>query len=172
MNLLISTDADGAVSVIPISIVFWGFVVAYVIHILEESILPEVFVDKVKRLYWPAYSWTRFFGFNTLLLSLNIAAIVVYEALGGSWIIFPLSLACERIFNGFYHFGETIRTKSFSSGLLSSVITWILAYLIVRYSLAKGEIAPSQFVLSSCIGCVLFLLMIVPMLTGKLKSIR
>jgi hypothetical protein len=172
MNLLISTGGSDAVSTIPISIVFWGFVVAYVFHILEESILPEIFVEKVKRLYWPAYGWTKFFGFNALLLSLNIAAVVVYEVLGGIWIVFPLSLACERIFNGFYHLGETIRTRSFSSGLLSSVITWILAYLVIRYSLAKGEIVPLQFVLSSCIGCVLFLLMIVPMLTGKLKSIR
>jgi hypothetical protein len=172
MNVLISTEANGAAAVIPISLVLWGFVVAYVIHILEESILPEVFVEKVKRQYWPAYSWTKFFGFNTLLLSLNIAAVVLYDVLGGSWIILPLSFACERIFNGFYHFGETIRTRSFSSGLLSSVITWILAYLIIRYSLIKGEITSLQFVLSSCVGCALFALMIVPMLTGKLKSIR
>jgi hypothetical protein len=172
MNVMISTEASGAVILIPISLVLWGFVVAYVVHILEESILPEVFVDKVKRLYWPTYGWTKFFGFNTLLLSLNIAAVVVYEALGGSWIVFPLSLACERVFNGFYHFGETIRARLFSSGLLSSVITWILAYLIIRYSLVKGEITALQFVLSSSIGCALTLLMIVPLLTGRLKDIR
>jgi hypothetical protein len=172
MNILISTEARSMAIVTPISLVLWGFVVAYIIHILEESILPEVFVEKVRRLYWPAYTWTKFFGFNTLLLSLNIAAVVVFEALGGSWIVLPLSLACERIFNGFYHFGETIRTRSFSSGLLSSVITWILGYLIIRYSLVKGEITLLQFVLSSCLGCGLFVLMIVPMLTGRLKNIR
>lgn len=89
------------------------FVVAYVIHILEESVLPEVFVQKVKRLYWPAYGWTKFFRFNAVVLSLNIAAVIVYEGLRGSSIVFPLSLACERIFNGFYHFGETVRTGHF-----------------------------------------------------------
>jgi hypothetical protein len=172
MNLLISTKATGAPAVIPIGLVLWGFVVALVIHVLEESVLPELFVEKVRRLYWPAYGWTKFFGFNALALCLNIAAVVVYDSLGGSWIIFPLSLACERICNGFYHFGETIRTRSFSSGLLSSVITWILAYLIIRYSLLEGEITSLQFILSSCVGCVLSLLMIVPMVTGKWKNIR
>jgi hypothetical protein len=172
MNILISARENVGSVVVPADLLFWGFVAAYVIHILEESIFPEVFVEKVRRLYWPAYGWTRFFWFNTLLLSLNIAAVVVYEGLGGQWIVFPLSLACERVFNGFYHLGETVRTKSFSSGLLSSVITWILAYLIIRYSLLRGQITPSQFVVSSLIGCALFLLMIVPMLTGKLKSIR
>jgi hypothetical protein len=171
MDAIVSVAANGAIMV-PINFVLWAFVVTYVIHILEESILPEVFVDKVKRLYWPEYGWTRFFWFNTLLLSLNIAAVVVYETLGGSWIIFPLSLSSERIWNGFYHLAETVRTKVFSSGLLSSVITWVLAYLVIRYSVMKGEISIGQFGLSICIGCVLFLLMVVPLVTGKLKSMK
>lgn len=172
MNVVISASADNATIVIPINLVLWGFVIAYVIHILEESILPEVFVDKVKRLYWPQYNWNKFFGFNALLLSLNIASVINYESLEGAWIIFPLSLASERIFNGFYHLMETLRTKAFSSGLLSSVITWILAYLIIRYSLMKGEITPQQFGISISIGFALFLLMILPLTTGKLKDIK
>ena len=171
MDAIVSVAANGAITV-PINFVLWAFVVTYVIHILEESILPEVFVDKVKRLYWPEYGWTRFFWFNTLLLSLNISAVIVYETLGGSWIILPLSLSSERIWNGFYHLAETVRTKVFSSGLLSSVITWVLAYLVIRYSVMKGEISIGQFGLSICIGCVLFLVMVVPLVTGKLKSMK
>jgi len=172
MNIVISASTDNSIIVVPINLILWGFVITYVIHILEESILPEVFVDKVKRLYWTQYNWTKFFGFNTLVLSLNIASVITYESVGGSWIIFPLSLACERIFNGFYHLVETILTKTFSSGLLSSVITWILAYIIVRYSLMKGEITLQQLVISISIGVVIFLLMIVPLVTGKLRNIQ
>ena len=170
-NLVISVGADNAIVLIPINLVLWGFVAAYVIHILEESILREVFVDKVKRLYWPKYSWTKFFWFNASVLSLNIASVIAYEGLGGPWIIFPLSLACERVFNGFYHLVETIRTKAFSSGLLSSVITWIPAYLIIRYSLSKGQITPQQLSVSAGIGLVLSLSMVVPLTTGKFRSI-
>jgi len=172
MNVVISVGAKDATIVIPINLALWGFVIAYVIHILEESILPEVFVDKVKRLYWPQYDWTKFFGFNALLLSVNIASVINYESLGGLWIIFPLSLACERIFNGFYHLVETIRTKAFSSGLLSSVITWILGYLVIRYSVMKGEISLLQFGISVSIGFVLFVSMIIPLVTGKMKNIK
>ena len=172
MNIVVSTATDNTMIVIPINFVLWGFVIAYVIHILEESLFPEVFVDKVKRLYWPQYNWTKFFGFNTLLLSVNIAAVIIYESVGGAWIIFPLSLACERILNGLYHLGETIRTKTFSSGLLSSVITWILAYITIRYSFMRGEITLQQAGISISIGVVMFLFMIVPLITGKLRGIK
>jgi hypothetical protein len=172
MDIIVSTASDKTMFVFPISFILWGFVIAYVIHILEESILPEVFVDKVTRLYWPQYNWKKFFGFNTMLLSLNIISVIIYESIGGFWIIFPLSLACERIFNGFYHLAETIRTKAFSSGLLSSVITWILAYIIIRYSVIKGEIGIQTIIISIIIGVVIFLLMIVPLVLGKLKNIK
>jgi hypothetical protein len=134
--------------------------------------MPEVFVDKVKRLYWPQYSWQKFFGFNTMLLTLNIIAIIIYEGLGGSWIVFPLSLATERVLNGFYHLFETIVSKQYSSGLLASVITWILEYWLIRYSLLTGEINILHFIFSILIGFVIFLLMIVPMMSGKLRNIR
>ena len=172
MNIIVSAASSQTVFVFPINFILWGFVIAYIIHIFEESILPEVFVDKVKRLYWSQYNWQKFFGFNTLLLSLNIASVIIYESIGGSWIIFPLSLACERILNGFYHLAETIHTKIFSSGLLSSVITWILAYIVIRYSFLKGEISLQQIIISIIIGVIIFMLMIVTLVTGKLKNIK
>jgi hypothetical protein len=62
--------------------------------------------------------------------------------------------------------------KAFSSGLLSSVITWILGYLVIRYSVMKGEISLHQFAISVSIGFVLFVSMIVPLVTGKMKNIK
>jgi hypothetical protein len=165
MSMLISLG--NAVTVIPVELFFWGFVITYVAHILEEAVLPEIFVEKVKRLYWPQYSRTWFFGFNASLLSLNIAAVVTFESRGGSWIIFPLSLACERVFNGFYHLAETLHTRSFSSGLLTSVVTWILAYLMARYCVAKGEIPLWQCGISASIGLLLLSLMMMALRTGK-----
>jgi hypothetical protein len=171
MNSIICVSSDNATIAIPITLVLWGFVITFVIHIMEETIVPEVFVEKIKRLHWPQYSWKRFFWFNTILLLLNITSVIIYESLGGMWIIFPLSLACERVFNGLYHLGETIYFKKFSSGLLASVITWILAYLIVRYYILTGEITMVQTGISLIMGLSLALLMIVPLLTGKWKEL-
>ncbi len=155
---------------LPISFLFWGFVIVYVLHILEESIFPEVFVEKVKRLYFLEYNWRTFFCFNTFLLILNISPVIVFEGKGGAWVIFPLSLATERILNGFYHLAETLITKKFSSGLLTSVISWILGYLIIRYSLIKGEILINQFIISVIIGFLIFSLMIFPLISGNLRK--
>jgi hypothetical protein len=122
MNITFTTNSNFSFS-IPIQLLFWGFVAVYVIHILEESVLGENFVDKVRKNFIPFYDWTKFFWFNTFLLSLNVVAIIVYDIAGGRWIIFPLSLAVERTLNGMWHLGETIVTRKFSSGLLASTLT-------------------------------------------------
>ncbi|NLN66396.1 MAG: HXXEE domain-containing protein [Clostridiaceae bacterium] len=170
MSILISASAND-VFLIPINLVFWGFVIIYVLHILEESILPEVFVEKIKHRYFPDYNWKMFFWFNSFLLILNISAVIVFEVKGGAWIILPLSLAVERVYNGFYHLVETIISRKYSSGLLTSVPSWILGYITVRYSLLKGEIQTSHFLISAVIGFFIFSLMIFPLITGLLYKV-
>lgn len=169
MSVLISTSPND-VFLIPVSLIFWGFVCIYVLHILEESILPEVFVEKVKKRYLPEYNWKTFFWFNSFLLILNISAVIVFEEKAGAWIIFPLSLATERVYNGFYHLVETVILKKYSSGLLTSVPSWILGYIIVRYSLLKGEIQTNHFWISVIIGFLIFALMVFPLVTGLLHK--
>jgi hypothetical protein len=51
MNITFTTDPNISLS-IPIQLLFWGFVAVYVFHILEESVLGESFVDKVRKNYW------------------------------------------------------------------------------------------------------------------------
>ena len=171
--MIITTNQSGTIFSIPIQLVFWGFVAVYILHILEESVLGEVFVEKVRKKIWPGYDWKKFFGFNTILLSLNIAAVLLHENLGGAWIIFPLSLASERLLNGLYHFGETIITRKFSSGLLTSVLTWILGYFIIRYSILQGQIEVSFLIVSIIIGIIIETMMVGSMaLMRKMKLKR
>ena len=158
MNIIFTTNPNTFLS-IPIQFLFWGFVAVYVIHILEESVLGENFVDKVRKNFIPFYDWTKFFWFNAFLLTLNIVAIIAYDIGGGRWIIFPLSLAIERTLNGIWHLGETVITRKYSSGLLASVLTWILAYLLIRYSLLRGEIPPFDFFIGFLIGTLITVLM-------------
>jgi hypothetical protein len=157
---------------IPISIIFWCFIIAYVLHILEESVVPEVFVDKVKRLYWEDYSWGKFIGFNTILLALNTVAVLLYEEYQGAWIIFPLALSFERILNGLYHLGESLITKKYSSGLLASVVTWILGYWLIKYALLEDKIKTGYIEIALILGLLLCILMIVPLTTGMLKKMK
>lgn len=166
MIITFTTNSTNALS-IPIQLLFWGFVAVYVIHIMEESILGENFVDKVRKNFFPGYDWTKFFWFNTFLLGLNVLAIIVYDLGGGSWIIFPLALAIERTLNGVWHLGETVMTRKFSSGLLASSLTWILLYFLIRYSLLQGQIFPRDFAIAAVIGTVIMALMF-----GALFAVR
>ena len=165
MEITIVTTNSGNLA-IPIELVFWGVVAAYVVHVLEESVLGEVFVEKVRKRFWPEYSWREFFGFNTILLCLNIVAVLIYTTVGDGWIIFPLALTFERIFNGFWHLIETSITRKYSSGLLASVLTWILGYLIIRYSYFKGEILSSQLAIAVVIGLAITVAMFVSLLNA------
>ncbi len=171
MNLIFTSSNNEAV-LLPINLLFWANVCIYVLHILEESVIPEVFVEKVKRLYFPIYSWKKFFWFNTVLLTINISGILLFESFGNDWIIFPLALLSERVFNGIYHLVETILTGKYSSGLLTSVLVWILIYLIIRYSFLPGEISSINLIVSIAIGLIMNLLMIVPLVLGVFKKIK
>jgi hypothetical protein len=153
-DFLISTQGSVGMR-IPLSIIFWLFTASYVVHILEEALLAENFVDKIKRLYWKGYSWKRFFWYNTGLIILNIVAILFYDAFGGRWMLFPLILAAERCLNGVYHVWESIKFTTFSSGLLTSVLFWILAYFLVNYAVLKGTIPVSYVVISLLSGAFL-----------------
>ena len=152
MEITIIVNPQSSILIIPINLIFWGFIITYAFHILEESILGEIFVEKMKRLYWKEYDWRKFAGFNTFLMLLNICAVVLFECFGGAWLIFPLGLAIERFLNGFYHLFESIKTKRLSSGLLTSIIFLILGYFLIKYSIITGEIASNYLLVSFIVG--------------------
>jgi hypothetical protein len=160
VDVTISTAGGEGSLVIPISFFFWAYVAAYVVHILDESMLGEGFVGMVRRNFWPEYEWKHFFGFNTMLMSLIIFSIVVYEIWGGAWIIFPLVFVFQMFTNGLWHLGATIITRRYSPGLLTSILYWVLFYFIVRYSFLKGEIPLSRFVISAVLGTLVTVVMI------------
>ena len=153
MKIVITTTPANLV--IPTSLLFWGFVTAYVLHILEESTLAETFVAKMQARIWPEYGWKHFIGFNAILLSLNILAIAIYEVFAGAWVIFPLGLAFERIFNGFWHLFESLVTRRFASGLLTSLLFWILGYFLVRYAFLQDQVPGIWILISVLIGLTL-----------------
>ena len=116
----------------PLIFTFWFMVAAYVIHVLDESLLGGSFVEKVRQHWWPEYSWTRFFWFNTGYFTVMIASVVAYDLLGGSWVILPLAWSVERLCNGFWHVWWTIHFREYSPGLLTSILMWMDSYFLHR----------------------------------------
>ncbi|MHA1728679.1 MAG: HXXEE domain-containing protein [Promethearchaeota archaeon] len=144
---------------ITLSIMLWLYAAAYSIHIVEESTVGEGFVRMMQR-YWSEYDGKKFFGFNTLLYSIFITGLILYEVLGGAMVIFPLSFAWMFVTNGLWHLIGTILSKRYSPGLITSPIYWILMYFIIRYFLLESKIVLNNFLISLVIGTIMTCLMI------------
>jgi hypothetical protein len=152
----------------PFIFFFWFMVAAYVVHVLDESLLGGSFVEKVQKHWWPQYSWTKFFWFNTGYFAIMIASVVAYDLRGGSWVILPLAWSIERFFNGFWHVWWAIRFREYSPGLLTSILMWMDSYFIVRYR-PPGAITGATFWPAALIGVLfaVFLFFYIPLIKGR-----
>ena len=146
---------------ITLSVLFWGYVMAFCVHVIEEAAVGEGFLGMMRKTFYLKASWGMFFGFNFMILLVLVASIVVFELFGGIWVIWPLSLAFTFVTNGIWHFLQTIVLREYSPGLISSPIYWILMYFITRYFLLMGELLLLYYVISLVIGTVVTLVMFV-----------
>jgi hypothetical protein len=154
---------------IPLIFSFWFMVAAYVIHVLDESLLGGSFVEKVRQHWWPGYSWKKFFWFNTGYFVMMIASVVAYDLLGGAWLILPLAWSIERLCNGFWHLWWAIHFQEYSPGLLTSILIWMDFYFILRYRPPGQTIQPQVLLPALAIGLLAapFLAFYIPLLKGR-----
>jgi hypothetical protein len=92
-----------------------------------------------------------------MIFLIFVVGIIVFELFGGVWVIWPLSFAFMFVTNGFWHLLQTLATRKFAPGLITSPIYWILTYFVVRYFLIPGEIFLLSFVVAAVLGTVITL---------------
>ena len=143
-------------------------VAAYVVHVLDESLLGGSFVEKVKQHWWPQYTWRMFFWFNAGYFVVMIASVVLYDLFGGAFLILPLAWLIERTCNGFWHLWWTLRYREYSPGLVSSLLMWMNTYFVVRYRPASEELPLTVLWTAATIGLVAtaFLVLYIPVVKG------
>ena len=73
MDFTFTTVENSTEMSLPVTFVFWGYIVAYVIHLIDESLLGETFVGMVQRNFGPI-QWRHFFVFNTIFMMLAVAS--------------------------------------------------------------------------------------------------
>jgi hypothetical protein len=153
----------------PLILSFWFLVAAYVIHVIDESLLGGSFVQKVREHWWPEYTWTKFFWFNTAYFIIMIASVVAYDFLGGAWLILPLAWSIERTCNGFWHVWWAIHFREYSPGLVSSILFWMQFYFILRYGRTSEMFARPIFIPALVIGLMFtaFLFFYFPLVKGR-----
>jgi hypothetical protein len=157
---------------IPLNILLWGFVIAFCIHIVEESTVGGGFIAEMQRNYWPEYTGTRFFWFNTGIMLLFGGGIILYELLGGTWVIVVMSWVFMFATNGLWHLIQTAVVRRYAPGLITSPIYWVLLYFILRYSWLPGQIATDHLFISAIIGTLLTLAMFSSVWYFRLTSLK
>ncbi len=155
----------------PLIFSFWFMVMAYVMHVMDESLLGGSFVEKVQQHWWPQYSWTMFFWFNTGYFVVMIASVVLYDLWGGDWVILPLAWSIERCCNGLWHVWWAIRFQEYSPGLVTSILMWMNIYFIARYR-PEGSLLSGAFWPAAAIGLLFaaYLFFFIPVVKGRARG--
>ncbi len=73
---------------VTLNFLFWASLMALCVQVVEKS-AADRFINMMKKRFWWDYSGRTFFWFNAAFLLVYTAGIVLYEALGGGWVIFP-----------------------------------------------------------------------------------
>ncbi|HET6253557.1 MAG TPA: HXXEE domain-containing protein [Puia sp.] len=136
-----------------LSILFWAVLAAYLIHIVDETLMGGGFVQKVREHWWPQYHSEMFFWFNAAVILVIIICIALYDLFGGHWIILPLLWTFGRAFHVItVHLWWSVRYKEYSPGLVTGLLFWILVYFVIRYGLRPGLIDRTDFLIGTIGG--------------------
>jgi hypothetical protein len=150
---------DPAMNDLTFHFLLWGYLIAYCVHIVEESTVGGGFIAMMKRDYWPEYDGRKFFGFNAVLLTLLVVGLILFDLFNGGWLLWPLSFAFLFTTNGLWHLIQTIILREYSPGLITSPIYWVLLYFLIRSDRIVGIVSLGQWSLASLIGTFATLLM-------------
>ncbi len=136
-----------------LSVIFWAFFASYIVHVLDETLLNGGFVKWIADNFWPTYHVRMFFWFNAAFLGAIAASNVLFDSLGGLWVILPLIFIAGFVTHVLtVHLYWTIRLNTYSPGLLTSLLYLVIFYLLIRFGLGGHLIAGADFVIGTTVG--------------------
>jgi Protein of unknown function with HXXEE motif len=136
-----------------LDILLWAFLASYVVHLVDETTMNGGFVRWFQSSFWPTYTSRMNFWFNSGAVLAIAASNLLYDLLGGHWIILALIWPAGFALHGItLHLFWTVRQRNVSPGLATSVIYWIMAYFFLRYGFLAGQISAADFWLGTLIG--------------------
>ncbi len=138
-----------------LSLLFWVFLAAYIVHILDETLLNGGFVQWIADNFWPTYNARMFFWFNTGAIVAIAISNILFDSLGGHWVILPLVWVAGFVTHVLtVHLYWTIRRNTYSPGLLTSLLYVIIFYLLIRYGVGRHLVTVTDFAIGTTLGVV------------------
>ena len=136
-----------------LSLLFWAFLASFVVHVLDEALLNGGFVQWIADNFWPTYTWRMFFWFNAGAIAAIATCNLLFDSLGGHWVILPLIWVAGFVTHAAtVHVYWTIRRNTYSPGLLTSLLYVIVYYLLIRCGLGPHLISGADFVIGTLVG--------------------
>ena len=144
---------QGVESVLFVSLLFWAFLATYIIHLLDETLLNGGFVKWIAENFWPSYTMRMFFWFNAGAIAGIAVSNLLFDSLGGHWVILPLIWVAGFVTHVFtVHVYWTVRRNTYSPGLVTSVLYVVVYYLVIRYGLGRDLITSADFAIGTILG--------------------
>src|SRR5579859_4605886 len=136
-----------------LSLLFWAFLASYIMHVLDETILNGGFVQWIADNFWPTYTMRMFFWFNAGAIGAIAISNMLFDSLGGHWVILPLIWVAGFVTHvATVHLYWTIRRNTYSAGLLTSLLYVIVFYLVIRYGVGPHLISGADFAIGTALG--------------------
>ena len=132
--------------------IFYTFIAAGMLHVLEEYFYPGGFPNFMKRMS-PAFAPFVTTSFAIIINGLFLLLCVLAAVIGKSALVFSLSIASLLFTNGLVHILGSMRARRYAPGLITGVLLYI-PLGITAYSLFwnSGELSINQGIVSFLLG--------------------
>jgi hypothetical protein len=94
-----------------------------------------------------------FFWFNAAFIGAIAISNVLFDSLGGRWVILPLIFVAGFVTHVLtVHLYWTVRLNTYSPGLVTSLLYLVIFYLLIRYGLGSHLITAAGFAVGTAVG--------------------
>jgi hypothetical protein len=132
--------------------IFAGFLIASILHMVEEYFFPGGFMAVMKRMN-PAIAPFVNVPMAVVINGLQLMLCIIVIFVGRSNLAFSLSAASLLFINGLAHLGGSIRLKGYVPGVITGSILYLpLSVYAFYYFTASGELNMLDAITAAWLG--------------------
>jgi len=149
---------------------FTGFLIASMLHMVEEYFFPGGFMAVMKRMN-PAFAPFVNVPMAIVINGLQLLLCVIVIFIGDNNLAFSLSAAVLLFINGLMHLGGAVRLKGYAPGVITGSVIYIpLSVYTFYYFAASGQLNAGDAVIAGLLGILYQLVPLVYFLAMTLLS--